>query len=58
MIQATIAEKRSTEEYILLEGLCNNIKLSNEDDRLSLRYMDELFAIEKVIGEVAAVISL
>jgi hypothetical protein len=32
--------------------------LDSEDDRLSLRYMDELFAIEKVIGEVAAVISL
>lgn len=58
MIQATIAEKRTTEEYILLEGICNNIKLESEDDRLSLRYMDELFAIEKVIGEVAAVISL
>ena len=58
MVQATIAEKRTNEEYILLEGLCNNRKLQQEDDRLSLRYMDELFAIEKVIGKVAAVISL
>lgn len=59
MISKTIAEKRKAgEEYILLEGLCNNRKLSKEDDRLSLRYMDELFIIEKGIGEVAAVISL
>jgi len=58
MVQSTIAEKRTGEEYILIEGLCNNCKLHSEDDRLSLRYMDELFCIEKVIGEVAAVISL
>ena len=58
LVQATIAEKRTSEEYILLEGLCNNRKLQQEDDRLSLRYMDELFAVEKLVGEVAAVISL
>lgn len=59
MIAKTIAEKRQAgEEFILLEGLCNNRKLSKDDDRLSLRYMDELFAIEKGLGEVAAVISL
>jgi len=58
LIQATIAEKRTTQQFILLEGLCNNRKLSDDDDKLSLRYMDELFQIERNIGEVAAVISL
>jgi len=43
MIQATVAEKRTNQSFILLEGLCNNNKLENEEDKLSLRYMDELF---------------
>ena len=34
------------------------MKLENSDDQLELRYMDELFAIEAIIGEVAAVIGL
>lgn len=58
LVAHTIAEKKVGEEYILLEGLCNNRKLAQEDDRLSLRFMDELFAVEKGLGEVAAVISL
>lgn len=58
LVQATIAEKRTNQQFILLEGLCNNRKLQSEDDKLSLRYMDELFQIERNIGEVAAVISL
>jgi hypothetical protein len=29
-----------------------------EDDRLELRFMDELFMIEKHIGEVQAVVGL
>lgn len=43
---------------MLLEGLCNQEKLSNEDDKLELRYMDELFEIETKIGEVAGIIGL
>lgn len=58
LIQATITEKRTTQQFILLEGLCNNRKLQDENDKLSLRYMDELFQIEKHIGEVSAVSSL
>jgi len=58
LIQATIAEKRTNQQFILLEGLCNNRKLTDEDDKLSLRYMDELFQIERHIGEVSSVISL
>lgn len=35
----------------------NNSKLANEEDKLALRFMDELFQIEKHIGEVSAIIS-
>lgn len=58
MLQATITEKRTDQQYILLEGLCNNTFLEDEADKLSLRAMDEFFAIERNLGEVAAVISL
>jgi hypothetical protein len=42
----------------MIEGLSNSSKLVFEDDRLELRYMDELFMVEKHIGEVASVIGL
>jgi hypothetical protein len=58
LVQHTIAERRSNQRFILLEGLCNNAKMENEMDKLSLRYMDEIFAIEKNIGEISSVISL
>ena len=58
LLRQTIACKRTNQQFILLEGMCNNRKLANEDDKLTLRYMDELFQIEKHIGEVSAVISL
>lgn len=43
---------------VLIEGLCNSNKLIFDDDKLEIRFMDELFALEKRIGEVVAVISL
>lgn len=58
LIQHTIAQRRTNQRFILLEGLCNSGKLNHEDDKLSLRYMDELFLIEKELGEVTAVVSL
>lgn len=58
LISETIMEKRTTQQFILLEGLCNSTKLSNDEDRLELRQMDELFALEKSVGEVNSVISL
>lgn len=57
LVQQTIQEKRTNQKYILLEGFCNNHKLSNVDERLELRSMDEMFAIENIIGEVCSVIS-
>lgn len=58
LIQHTIADVRTNQRFILLEGLCNASKLIREDDRLEMRLMDELFAIEKHIGEVQAIIGL
>ena len=43
---------------MLLEGLCNTSKLTDEDDQLELRNMDELLAIEKSVGEIAGAIGL
>ena len=42
----------------MLEGFCNSGKLINDEDKLELRYMDELFMIEKQVGEVQAIIGL
>ncbi len=58
LICDTIAEKRSNQSHILLEGFGNNKKLEEESDRLAVRNMDELFNIEKNIGEVVGVINL
>jgi len=41
-----------------LEGFCNSGKLIFDDDRLELRFMDELFQIERNLGEVQAIIGL
>ena len=58
LLKETIATKRTSQRFVLLEGLCNSQKLSVLDDQLELRYMDELFQIEATVGEVAAVIGL
>lgn len=58
IVKDTILQKRTNQKYILLEGLCNNSKLIQEEDQLELRYMDEFFHIEKHIGEVYAIVSL
>lgn len=41
-----------------MEGVCNSSKLIDIEDKLELRFMDELLSIEHYIGEVAAVIGL
>lgn len=44
--------------FVIIEGLCNATRLELDDDRMELRFMDELFAIEQNIGDVQAVIGL
>ena len=59
LIKETINQhKQSPQKYILLEGFCNSGKLIFDDDRLELRFMDELFQIEKHIGECVAIVGL
>lgn len=58
VIKKVISTQRITQKYILLEGMINNGKLSNEEDKLEQRYMDELLLTEKHIGEVVAIIGL
>jgi len=58
LLKDTINEKRTNQKFVLLEGLCNAQKLSDVDDQMQLRFMDELFNIEHIIGEVAAVIAM
>lgn len=58
LVKQTLQQVRRDQRFILLEGFCNSSKLTSDDDRLELRYMDEFFKIEKQIGEVVAVIGL
>jgi hypothetical protein len=57
VIQQTVAERRTNQSYILLEGICNSGKLAKEEDKLSLREMDEFFMIEKCLGDIESVVS-
>lgn len=58
MLQETIAERRTNQRFILVEGLCNSNKLADPAEQLTLRFMDEFFLIEKSLGEVTAIVSL
>tara|TARA_B110000285_G_C14898435_1_gene502009 strand:+ start:141 stop:332 length:192 start_codon:yes stop_codon:yes gene_type:complete len=58
LLKETVAAKRTNQKFVLLEGLCNSQKLSQVDDQLELRFMDELFSIETILGEVKAVVGL
>lgn len=58
LVQKTIAANRTTQKFILLEGLINSNKLESSEEQLELRFMDEFFSIEKNIGEVNSVISM
>ena len=59
LIRKTIQKyRRPYQTTILLEGMCNSNRLIVDDDRLELRFMDELFMIEKHIGEVQGIVGL
>lgn len=58
LIKKTINETLTNQKFILLEGLCNSNKLSNENDILELRPLNELVEVEREIGEVVAIASL
>ena len=58
LINHIIAEHRTNQKYIILEGLCNSTKLVQEADKLEIRLQDELHDIEEHIGEVQSIIGL
>ena len=58
LVAETIAQKRTNQSYVLVEGLCNHHKLVSEEDKMSLRMMDEFVRIEKKLGKVYGVIGL
>jgi len=58
LLRETVASKKTNQKYVLLEGLCNSLKLAGIDDQLELRFMDEFFSIEGILGEVKAIIGL
>ena len=58
LIKDTINEHHNNQKYVLLEGMCNSMKLKDEDDQLEVRLMDELQHIESHLGEIAGMIGL
>lgn len=46
LINYTIAENRTNQKYIILEGVCNSMKLTNDADKFELRLQDEINDIE------------
>lgn len=58
LLQYTISTKMSNQKFVLLEGICNNSKLSSKDDKLEIRSMDEFLDVERNIGSVKSIISL
>ena len=58
LVKQKIAENRTNQRFILLEGLLNNGKLADENDRLQMRLMDEFFSIMRECGPIAGCIDL
>jgi len=50
LINHTVSENKTNQKYIVLEGVCNSLKLTDNMDRLELRLQDELNMIEKCVG--------
>jgi len=45
LVNQKIAENRTSQRFILLEGFMNSEKLSDDSQRMQLRFMDEFFCI-------------
>ena len=57
LIKQTIKKKGSKSQYIVINGFLNAHKLESWEEKQEFRAMDELFAIEKEIGQVRTVIN-
>lgn len=58
LLKETIATKRTDQTFVLIEGLFNAPKLDDPDVALENRLMDEFQAVERELGEVAAIVGL
>lgn len=58
LVNKRISEKRTTQKFVLLEGLLNSQLLASEDDKIEIREMDEFFALEHYVGAVTGIVSL
>jgi hypothetical protein len=58
LIKETVAQVQTNQKYIMIEGMCNSMRLKHEDDQLEVRLMDELMSIEANIGEIVGMIGL
>ena len=57
LLKKTVAEKRGSQKFVLISGLCNNSILTEHTDKLETRNMDELLLVEREIGEIVGVTS-
>lgn len=58
LINHTVSENRTNQKYIVLEGVCNSLKLKDQMDRMEIRLQDELNMIEGCVGTIQAIIGL
>ena len=58
MIKETIEKMRTNQPYILINNLINSHKLAHADDQLDIRAMDELFLVNKEVGQVFSVLNI
>jgi len=58
LINYTVAENRTNQKFIILEGVCNSGKLTNAADQLEIRLQDELGDIEANVGQIQSIIGL
>ena len=58
MIKEGVEKFRTNQQYIVVTGLINSHKLKEKEDQLDSRSMDELFAINKELGTINAIVNL
>ena len=58
LVKQKIAENRTSQRFILLEGFMNCEKLESMEDRMQSRVMDEFFSIVRNVGPIAGYIDL
>ena len=58
LVRNIINKLRTTQKYVLIDGLLKSNKLKDDNEKLEFRAIDELLTIEKEVGETQTVIRL